>query len=219
MSEPSFPVPADEPFPESPSDIVLDLRSEQYDSWRDGQPVPVEVLLDRCPALADDDDAVIELLYSEFQLREQFGEQPQKGEYFGRFPGHRARLERLFELHEILDDPKSLSDEAIATLQPLMPVPVLYRNDQPPERWSRVISEIPLVVGRDCEAAIRLNDPSISRHHCLIWRDGTVCRLEDAGSTNGVLVNGARVRGGCELYPGDVIRIAKFVMVLGLREE
>jgi hypothetical protein len=208
-----------ESFQESPSDIVLELRGEQHESWRDDCPVRVEELLARSPRLAEDDDAVIELLYSEFQLREQYGEQPRVEEYLERFPRHAPRLERLFELHRLIEDHGSLSDEAVDVLEPLMPVPVLYRNDQPPEKWCREITAVPLVVGRERSAAVRLHDASISRHHCLIWRDGPVCRLEDSGSTNGVYVNGERVSGGCELYPGDVIRISKYMLVVGLQDQ
>jgi hypothetical protein len=219
MSEtPATTPPPEEPFSESPSDIVFELRGEQYESWRDGRPVTVEELLARAPGLVEDEDAVVELLYSEYQLREVCGDAPSAEEYFERLPTHRERLRRLLELHDLIENHKQLSNDAVDALTPLMPIPVLYRNDQPPEKWSREITEQPLIVGRDRAAAVRLNDASISRHHCLIWRDGPVCRLEDAGSTNGVFVNGERIVGGCELYPGDTIRIARFLLVVGLRD-
>lgn len=210
--------PPEEPFAESPSDIVFELRGEQYESWRDGQPLMVEELLNRAPGLSSDEDAVVELLYSEYQLREACGDEPSAVDYFERFPAHSERLQRLLELHDLIENHKQLSSDAVEVLTPFMPVPVLYRNDQPPDKWSREITETPLVVGRDRTAAVRLNDASISRHHCLIWRDGPLCRLEDAGSTNGVYVNGERVHQGCELYPGDTIRIARFLLMLGLRD-
>ncbi|HUG93302.1 MAG TPA: hypothetical protein VML55_20850, partial [Planctomycetaceae bacterium] len=47
----------DDPFQESPSDVVFELRGEQYESWRDGRPMAVEELLARSPELLNDDDA------------------------------------------------------------------------------------------------------------------------------------------------------------------
>ncbi len=52
-------------------------------------------------------------------------------------------------------------------------------------------------IGRGSEADLRINDPGISRQHARIVvsdADGGVAvRIEDLGSTNGVIVNGQRV--------------------------
>lgn len=54
-----------------------------------------------------------------------------------------------------------------------------------------------LVIGRGADADLRLNDPGVSRRHALITVAGTperpVVTIEDLGSTNGVIVNGAKV--------------------------
>jgi hypothetical protein len=55
-----------------------------------------------------------------------------------------------------------------------------------------------LVIGRGTEADLRINDPGISRRHAEIRVHGTGPAAEvdivDLGSTNGIIVNGHRVR-------------------------
>lgn len=54
------------------------------------------------------------------------------------------------------------------------------------------------VIGRGSEAGVRINDPGISRQHARIVVSGTPeapeVSIEDLGSTNGISVNGQRVR-------------------------
>ena len=55
-----------------------------------------------------------------------------------------------------------------------------------------------LVIGRGSDADLRINDPGISRTHAQIRVTGTEPALQvdivDLGSTNGILVNGQKVR-------------------------
>jgi hypothetical protein len=55
-----------------------------------------------------------------------------------------------------------------------------------------------LVIGRGSEADLRINDPGISRSHAQIRVTGSAPSLQvdivDLGSTNGILVNGQKVR-------------------------
>jgi hypothetical protein len=55
-----------------------------------------------------------------------------------------------------------------------------------------------LVIGRGTEADLRINDPGISRRHAEIRVSGSGAVLKvdivDLGSTNGIIVNGKRVR-------------------------
>ncbi len=61
------------------------------------------------------------------------------------------------------------------------------------------------IVGREQDAAIRLDWPSISRHHARIIVSGDHATIEDLGSKNGTSVNGKRVRGTHPLGDGDAI--------------
>ena len=55
-----------------------------------------------------------------------------------------------------------------------------------------------LVIGRGTDADLRINDPGISRRHARINVKGTgddqQLTIEDLGSTNGIMVDGQRVR-------------------------
>src|SRR5687768_12656514 len=48
---------------------------------------------------------------------------------------------------------------------------------------------------------LRLRDPSVSRHYCVIESTPAGARLRDLGSTNGTIVGGCRVDSGL-LAPG-----------------
>ncbi|MFT3905891.1 MAG: FHA domain-containing protein [Steroidobacteraceae bacterium] len=64
----------------------------------------------------------------------------------------------------------------------------------------------PLLVGRGEDAGLRLDGPFVSRHHCRITTTSDGILLEDLGSTNGVQVNGSRLRSH-RLTPGDRISL------------
>ena len=70
------------------------------------------------------------------------------------------------------------------------------------------------IVGRDLEAAIRLNAPGISRRHARIHVSGTSVTIEDLGSKNGTYVQGVRVGGVQELRDGDEIRVSRELLVV-----
>ncbi len=62
-------------------------------------------------------------------------------------------------------------------------------------------------IGRDPTCQIILDDPHVSRNHAEIFsREGNI-HIRDAGSTNGVFVNGKRVTGEQSLGDGDKILI------------
>ncbi len=63
-------------------------------------------------------------------------------------------------------------------------------------------------VGRGAENAIRLDgDTTVSGRHATLDTRPDGLWVEDAGSTNGTFVNGARVTSARRLAPGDVLRI------------
>ncbi len=61
------------------------------------------------------------------------------------------------------------------------------------------------VLGRGNDCALRVNDPRLSRHHARLHFDGENLSIEDAGSTNGVLVNGDRINKPTGLKNGDEV--------------
>ena len=92
-----------DPQSQSPDDVVERARRSQRRAWESGQPILVEQLLDEFPELSSQEDAILELLYSEFCLRTQAGESPDPEEYYQRFDSLNEPLRRLFEVHAALD--------------------------------------------------------------------------------------------------------------------
>jgi pSer/pThr/pTyr-binding forkhead associated (FHA) protein len=68
-------------------------------------------------------------------------------------------------------------------------------------------------IGREDDNSIRLDDDKVSRHHAVVRPREGKWFIEDLDSTNGVLVNGARVK-QAELRKGDVIRVGTYDLVL-----
>ena len=76
--------------------------------------------------------------------------------------------------------------------------------------------EIP--VGRESSNVLAISDPSLSRRHCLISREGDDYKIRDLESRNGTFVNGAAVRES-RLQHGDQISVGDSVFLLLLRED
>lgn len=67
--------------------------------------------------------------------------------------------------------------------------------------------------GRNTEAAVFLDDITVSRHHAAFRVEGGRLFLEDLGSTNGTYVNG-RLADAVELNPGDEVIIGRFHLIV-----
>ena len=63
-------------------------------------------------------------------------------------------------------------------------------------------------IGRELDNALRIPDPSISRHHCVIRKSGAGYEIQDLQSSNGVLINGNRVQAS-PLKHGDRITLGQ----------
>ena len=74
------------------------------------------------------------------------------------------------------------------------------------------------VFGRGPECHIRPNSDWVSRQHCLlrVTKEGALIR--DLGSTNGTLINGARVVGERRLESGDQLQLGPLVLQVLFRE-
>ncbi len=69
-----------------------------------------------------------------------------------------------------------------------------------------VLSGNRVLVGRSRDCDLMLDDPNVSRHHAELRREGDAWVVVDLDSTNGVKVNGSRVREAV-LSPGDEITL------------
>ena len=67
-------------------------------------------------------------------------------------------------------------------------------------------------IGRGADTDLRIDDPGISRHHAELRRSGGDVTIVDLGSTNGVVVDGARVDGH-RLRDGQKVRLGSTTMI------
>src|SRR5215831_19488993 len=95
------------------------------------------------------------------------------------------------------------------TLQPSGPA-----SGSQPQLLARLSFEArpQLSVGRAPDNDIHLDGLQISNHHARFVRTNGNVAVEDAGSTNGVYVNGERIGGRRQVQLSDVIQIGPFVL-------
>jgi len=82
------------------------------------------------------------------------------------------------------------------------------------------LSEVKNTIGRTDDNFILLSDPSISREHAVIHREGDQYVLSDRGSSNGTRVNGSDISKSIQLDPGDLVEFGnvQFVFARGNEE-
>lgn len=68
------------------------------------------------------------------------------------------------------------------------------------------------VIGRDPDAAVRIDASTVSRRHARIVVTGDTAVLEDFSSKNGTFVGAARVTAPIALADGDLIRIGSLLL-------
>lgn len=88
------------PLPDRPPTAAL--LAEMEVRWRAGQPAAVEYFFELYPDLADDREAVLDLVYREVMLREEHGERPRLEEYAARFPKYASALALQFQIDRAL---------------------------------------------------------------------------------------------------------------------
>lgn len=71
--------------------------------------------------------------------------------------------------------------------------------------------------GRHLDAAIFLDDVSVSRHHCMFLIEDARLEVRDLGSTNGTYVNGTRCD-RADLKAGDQVIIGRFHLIVAHEE-
>jgi tetratricopeptide (TPR) repeat protein len=87
----------------APTRLAATLRVDQRERWAIGQRVPAADYLRDFPALRDDPEAAIEVIFGEFLLRDRLGESPELGQYQREHPEYAAQLAIQVELHRALE--------------------------------------------------------------------------------------------------------------------
>jgi pSer/pThr/pTyr-binding forkhead associated (FHA) protein len=80
-----------------------------------------------------------------------------------------------------------------------------------------VFGKQPIIVGRDAECDIVLDNPGVSRKHVEITHQGDGFSVKDLGSSNGLLVNKQSVATAL-LADRDVLQIGKYVLFVRIVE-
>lgn len=91
-------------------ELLAGLRLDQQRRWQQGERILVEAYLQQHPTLLIDRESLLDLIYSEVLLREEFSEHPQLDEYLRRFPQYEGQLRRQFAVHT------ALSPEQVSSL-------------------------------------------------------------------------------------------------------
>jgi hypothetical protein len=89
------------------------IREDMQARWQRGERATVEAYLKAMPALAEDAEVGLDLIYQEIVLREKAGEKPGEAEYCVRFPRWAEMIEQQFALHRMID--LGLDDSASST--------------------------------------------------------------------------------------------------------
>lgn len=85
--------------------------------------------------------------------------------------------------------------------------PVLVALQGPLEgrRW---IIKKSVLIGRESDCTIPIEDRQVSRHHARVQNDRGLCEIQDLGSKNGTFHDGKQIEEVTPLNDGDIIQIA-----------
>ncbi len=71
-----------------------------------------------------------------------------------------------------------------------------------------------IIIGRDPNSDILINDAEVSRHHATIKLQPEGYVFEDLGSTNGTIINGQRLMGPHVLQAGEIINLGEHISLV-----
>lgn len=97
-----------------------------------------------------------------------------------------------------------------------LPTLVVVTENKPP---IRLPIRAELVLGRDPECSVSIDDGYLSRRHCQISSRGEQVVVKDLSSYNGTWVNGQRIHEECFVLPGDVLKIGRTRMFVDFGDE
>jgi two-component system cell cycle response regulator len=82
-----------------------------------------------------------------------------------------------------------------------------------------VVTKDELVVGRAAGCDLRIDDASLSRQHCRVRLTNGTFFVEDLGSRNGTMVDGARISAPLALHDGALIQLAAGTIIMFSHQE
>jgi hypothetical protein len=84
-------------------------------------------------------------------------------------------------------------------------VEAAWRRPRVPRLALPEVGRPSVTIGRAPDCDCMISDPTVSRHHAELRREGAEWILADLGSTNGTRLNGWRVTGSVAVRPGDQV--------------
>lgn len=72
----------------------------------------------------------------------------------------------------------------------------------------------PLTIGRATDIDVRLDGLQISNYHARVSKSNGAAFIEDTGSTNGVYVNGTRIKSKEQISASDTVQIGPFLLLV-----
>ncbi|HEX4107056.1 MAG TPA: FHA domain-containing protein [Solirubrobacteraceae bacterium] len=83
-----------------------------------------------------------------------------------------------------------------------------------PEAGRRIVLDRVLVLGREADADVRLDDGLVSRRHARLTPEGAHVLVEDLNSSNGTFINGQELRGSIRISGGDELLVGATLLHL-----
>ncbi len=123
-----------------------------------------------------------------------------------------ARL-ALPDFSRLRDICASDSDSAVCTWT------IVRRSDREEDEQRTRVTPEGLTIGHRFGNDICLSHPTVSGHHARVFALGDQLFLEDAGSTNGTLLNGRHVTSVETLHDGDVAQFGQVAFVIRRTEQ
>ncbi len=125
--------------PLTPKQQADAARAELEAAVQQGQSASVELVLGRYPELLPDEELVLELIYLEFVLRQEAGQNPTPDDYRQRFPQFEPRITRLFEFEKLLEpswnSPETLDEQPGSLVTPAIDE---FHGDGTQQRLARI---------------------------------------------------------------------------------
>jgi pSer/pThr/pTyr-binding forkhead associated (FHA) protein len=86
--------------------------------------------------------------------------------------------------------------------------------DGPSAGHSVPLDQVPILVGRGSDAAIRLDDDYVSTRHARVGESNGTFYVEDLGSTNGTYIGSQRLTQATAIQLGTQVRVGKTTLEL-----
>ena len=109
------------------SEMLALFCADQRKRWQAGQPCLAEMYLQELAGRPLDEEMILDLVFSEVFLREEYGEAPQAEEYQQRFPQYAEQMHRQFLVHQALAS--NLAEEDTGTQQTSQATPAVETAD------------------------------------------------------------------------------------------